>query len=172
MNQKGFIIPLSAWAIMAIVGSVAGLWAANTAGLFGLAEQGEACGLPTPRPCADGTVCNEGICTPTVGGGVDQFFYALSLNKLLCRGNVLASASCEIILNLSGAIILGALAVLLTVIWLNSIPPTIFLGVIFFVGAILGLFFSGIINYFWWVLIIVIIFLGYIAVKTGVIGNG
>jgi len=163
MNNKGFAITTTILIIAAITGG--SLWAANASGLLGMARSGEACGLPIPRPCIEGTICNNGVCTPTISGGIDRFLYSVSLSNIFCRGNILATASCNIVINLGGAVILGILAMLLAVLILGNVPNTAVLGVAFIVGAVLGLALAQVINYFWWLMVIVIVIMALIAFK-------
>ena len=166
MNNRAFVVSTTT-VILIIMGLVGGgLWGANASGLLGLAKQGEACGLPLPKPCADGTICSEGICVPTVGGGLDRWLYSISLTNILCRGNLFANVSCNLIVNLAGAVIIGLLAVLLALIYLRHLPLVLATGVFLF-GAIIGFVIGTIVNYFWWLIIILLIVLTYLAFRMG-----
>ncbi len=166
MNNKG-IAPLIAIALIAIIGGGT-LWSLNASGLLGLAKQGESCGLPLPKPCMDGTLCYSGVCTPTVSGGIDRFLYNFSLSNIFCRGNILASASCNIVINLGAAVILAVLAIVLVALILSEIPSTPILIGSAVVGGILGLAGASILNYWWHVLVIIIVVLVAIAYKLEV----
>jgi hypothetical protein len=162
VNQKGVV-----WFIPVIL-ILAGLWTLNTTGILGLAKQGESCGLPLPRPCQDGTLCYNGVCTPTVGGGVDRFLYSVSLGNIFCRGNLFASFACNIMINLFSAVIIAALVIAIVLLWFGEIPNVLVLGVMGIIGLVLGFFLSSVLNYFWWLVLIIIAVLGFIAFKLGI----
>lgn len=175
MNAKGFE-PLTIGAAIVVVGilTVAGLWGANAAGILGEAKSGEGCGLPLPRPCVEGTVCHEGVCHPIVGfeGWLQRFLSSINLNNLLCKGGSLfGMASCNVVINVGGAVLLGALAVLLTIIWLKDVPNLYLLLIPLVLGGFIGLALSSVITYWYWAIILIIAVLVFAAYKFEIIGK-
>lgn len=171
MNQKGIvvIIPPAVWIAGLIATLLAGGVAANALGIFGVARVGENCGLPLPTPCQEGSICNNGVCTATVGGGVDRFLFDFSLSNLICRGNLFQEASCNLIIGFAGAIILGSLFALFVILWLGAVPPTALLAIPFIFGAGLGFILTALINTWWWAILIVGIILFIVAVRLKVL---